>query len=620
MATLEQLRAVFGGTSDEDTLLTASQKLRIPISDIASEVGVSLGGQWGNRFSGSIDNYQAGLYDVSSAATGALGLQGVSDWLGQRRQINERQSEFARQAAKEQGAVTSFKDIGGVGDAFNYLGGLAVDSAPYLGEALAGGLVARGAMTGTRAAMSAARELGMPAAVQAGQRSLARGSVAGAVAASYPSSVGDIMSNQREEAGVTDGATAALLGVPYAAANAFGLEGAAARAGLFRPAVNWFDQAGGIRGGLKRAGVTALTQGAQEGASETFQEVMNQAGRNAVNPAAGYTSPQAMERYLESFVGGGLLGGVAGAAGGGWRRSEGYKPPVSDNPLNPTDLLVVERGFDARKPLDGFAPEGLRPGSRVMAAPAEVPQWGLARGAMDPAPTHPTVGEATDLFRMPTDGEPRIVGGYDPRLAGLFVGPTQSGAAPFAFSPPLTGTAVPPLSPPVAVDPLGAATGPLYVDDVAEGNNRWREQPADIASPVIGRMESGRQIPISGADDPGLALARQRYEEQLRAAEEQKAKAAELQAQVEAAQARHAANRQAAVDALVDKKPDGSPVVPVRDREIATFTALQRRGIPSKFLYFPDENHWVLKPANSILWHDTVLDWLDRWTRRDGRE
>lgn len=48
---------------------------------------------------------------------------------------------------------------------------------------------------------------------------------------------------------------------------------------------------------------------------------------------------------------------------------------------------------------------------------------------------------------------------------------------------------------------------------------------------------------------------------------------------------------------------------------LATFTALQRRGIPSKLLYFPDENHWVLKPHNSILWHDTVLDWLDRWTK-----
>ena len=48
---------------------------------------------------------------------------------------------------------------------------------------------------------------------------------------------------------------------------------------------------------------------------------------------------------------------------------------------------------------------------------------------------------------------------------------------------------------------------------------------------------------------------------------------------------------------------------------IATFTALQRRGIPSRFLYFPDENHWVLKPANSLLWHDTVLGWLDRWLK-----
>jgi dipeptidyl aminopeptidase/acylaminoacyl peptidase len=48
---------------------------------------------------------------------------------------------------------------------------------------------------------------------------------------------------------------------------------------------------------------------------------------------------------------------------------------------------------------------------------------------------------------------------------------------------------------------------------------------------------------------------------------------------------------------------------------MATFTALQRRGIPSKFLYFPDENHWVLKPANSIQWHETVLGWLDQWTR-----
>ncbi|NOX59062.1 MAG: S9 family peptidase [Planctomycetes bacterium] len=48
---------------------------------------------------------------------------------------------------------------------------------------------------------------------------------------------------------------------------------------------------------------------------------------------------------------------------------------------------------------------------------------------------------------------------------------------------------------------------------------------------------------------------------------------------------------------------------------IATFTVLQRRGVPSKFLYFPDENHWVLQPANSVLWHETVIAWLDQWTK-----
>jgi dipeptidyl aminopeptidase/acylaminoacyl peptidase len=45
---------------------------------------------------------------------------------------------------------------------------------------------------------------------------------------------------------------------------------------------------------------------------------------------------------------------------------------------------------------------------------------------------------------------------------------------------------------------------------------------------------------------------------------------------------------------------------------LGTFTALQRRGIESKLLVFPDENHWVLKPGNSLLWHHTVLGWLDQ--------
>jgi acylaminoacyl-peptidase len=52
------------------------------------------------------------------------------------------------------------------------------------------------------------------------------------------------------------------------------------------------------------------------------------------------------------------------------------------------------------------------------------------------------------------------------------------------------------------------------------------------------------------------------------------------------------------------------------EQGLAAFTALQRRGVPSEFLTFPDENHWVLKPQNSQMWQDTVLAWLGRWTRK----
>ncbi len=51
---------------------------------------------------------------------------------------------------------------------------------------------------------------------------------------------------------------------------------------------------------------------------------------------------------------------------------------------------------------------------------------------------------------------------------------------------------------------------------------------------------------------------------------------------------------------------------------LAAFTALQRQGVPSRYLRFPDENHWVLKPQNSLQWHREVLDWLGRWTGQAG--
>ncbi len=49
---------------------------------------------------------------------------------------------------------------------------------------------------------------------------------------------------------------------------------------------------------------------------------------------------------------------------------------------------------------------------------------------------------------------------------------------------------------------------------------------------------------------------------------------------------------------------------------LSAFNALQRRGVPSRLLVFPDENHFVLRPSNALLWHQTVLEWLGRWTAK----
>jgi dipeptidyl aminopeptidase/acylaminoacyl peptidase len=42
------------------------------------------------------------------------------------------------------------------------------------------------------------------------------------------------------------------------------------------------------------------------------------------------------------------------------------------------------------------------------------------------------------------------------------------------------------------------------------------------------------------------------------------------------------------------------------------FSIAQVKGIPSRFLWFPDEGHWVTRPQNSVLWHRVFLDWLGK--------
>ena len=303
----------FEGTDEELILETARLNQRDPV-DLARYLGYDLGGKWGNRASASIDSYQANMYGLGEALTGA-------DWFRSGRRENEAAAELQRGIARSQGAISSYKDVGGVGDALDYVGGLAVDSLPYAFEALGGGIgAARLAGRGLQATINAGRAadagVDVVRAGQAAERALALRSTAGGVAASYPSAVGDILSNQREASpdGSVDLMSAFAGGVPYAALNAFGIEGALARRSLARGV--------GEGGSLARLGRSIGTTALVEGAVETGQEMINQGfGRMAVNPNAGLFDSDALERYGESFVGGAALGGAFGSVGG-WRRSQ----------------------------------------------------------------------------------------------------------------------------------------------------------------------------------------------------------------------------------------------------------------------------------------------------------
>ena len=51
------------------------------------------------------------------------------------------------------------------------------------------------------------------------------------------------------------------------------------------------------------------------------------------------------------------------------------------------------------------------------------------------------------------------------------------------------------------------------------------------------------------------------------------------------------------------------------EQGLATFSALQRLNIPSRFVHVPDENHWVLKPQTWVEWQQEILDWTADWTK-----
>ena len=57
--------------------------------------------------------------------------------------------------------------------------------------------------------------------------------------------------------------------------------------------------------------------------------------------------------------------------------------------------------------------------------------------------------------------------------------------------------------------------------------------------------------------------------------------------------------------------------LPVADG-LALFNILQSKGVPSRFLNFPDENHWVLKRENSLFWHTEIFNWINHYSGVGG--
>jgi hypothetical protein len=397
------------------------------------------------RLGASADSYQAGLYGVAEAAAHAAGAQGVEDWARSGREDNEREADVQLANASKKGAIDSYKNVDGFGTGLNYAGGLLAQSLPYAAEAMAGGVVARGLSTGLRAAVNAGRAVGAADdVVQAGraaESALNTRSMVGSVAASYPSSVGDILGNQREQTGgQTDLLSASLLGIPYAGLNMLGEGRALAQGKLTRNAFGAFDKVDGWRGAAARTASSVGVTGLEEGAGEGLQEAINQAGRVAVDPNASMTSDDALNRYKESAIGGAALGGMFGGLGG-WRRSEAWeaaqkKAKAPTDLLNSPDNWTTSQGFDPQtkpapkeNPLGDLTPDWTtEPGAAHPGNPGGIDGAGLWPAVGDPAVTTgrdrsglqiPSVPGRPGLADTMLVGRPGEVAATDPQNAAM---------------------------------------------------------------------------------------------------------------------------------------------------------------------------------------------------------
>lgn len=329
----------------------------------------------GYRFGAALDSAQANILGVGEA----FGLP-----VGDMRRRNQFESEDAyRHYYESTGAPQSWRDIGSVSDAGQWLGGLAVDSAPVLGSLAASGLA------------------GGPLAA------FAAGSLYG---------TGDVLQNQREAGGRTNVVAAVPLGLAYGAMDSLtGVGGMAARRAAGTGlrivddlAVRSLDDIGGALGAVARTGAAAGKTALAEGIGETGQEITNQIGRMTVNRDERLFSPDALRRYEESFVGGAALGGAVGGAAGGWRRQspaltnvpEPALPTTRDGGLNLLGTPALEQVETAPMIAQGIRemPDGtLIVVPEEERAPSGRPGW-VARQNTPRIPVNAEIGTQGDLI------------------------------------------------------------------------------------------------------------------------------------------------------------------------------------------------------------------------------
>lgn len=279
----------------------------------AYSLGATDKGMWGNLWEATTHRYSASLSATKEAFGEVTGNVTLQREAAVARMNADHRSNQASQRAHEQGAVDDYRQIQTSADLGKYMGGLALGTLPYMGE------IALGAMTG-------GTTMGLRATATALQITRAR--MGAGFVAGYPSGVGNLALAQHEQGSGPNAWASFGLGVPFSAANLFGVEGMAARLSLARNSIARLDGISGAKGAASRATATTAVMGFSEMSTEIGQTFIERYGQLQADISQNFFSQDFKHELPNVMVGAALLGGTMGGGLGGWRRKAGAAPGV----------------------------------------------------------------------------------------------------------------------------------------------------------------------------------------------------------------------------------------------------------------------------------------------------